>query len=175
MNGKTYERELKLILAGDRKYITNYIKKLNFEEIEGYMSLIEHPFLVMRAAGSFGIDLIALRYDYSFPIEVKASINRILRFTESSNHSQKQAMEHIKMTTRSGLFPLYGYRLKRVEGDPWKIFTLPDIETHGNLLRIYSMIPKAEISKEGNYILRWDDGLKLSSFLRYINGIKKSH
>ncbi|MGC8610137.1 MAG: Holliday junction resolvase [Thermoplasmata archaeon] len=173
MNGKIYERELKLILMGDRSFITNYIKKLNYDEIEGYISLIENPFLVVRAAGSFGIDLIALRYDYSFPIEVKASVNNILRFTESNSHSQKQAIEHIKMTTRSGLFPIYGYRLKRINGDPWRIFTLPNIVTHGNLLKLYTILPKAEITKDGNYVLRWENGIKLSHFLKYINGIRK--
>jgi hypothetical protein len=77
------------------------------------------------------------------------------------------------MTTRSGLFPIYGYRLKRINGDPWRIFTLPNIVTHGNLLKLYTILPKAEITKDGNYVLRWENGIKLSHFLKYINGIRK--
>ena len=83
-NGDIYERELKAILAGDEKVIDKMIRTCTDEEREGYLSIKELPFMVVRAAGSHGVDLIALRWDFSFPIEVKSSADHILHFSRSA-------------------------------------------------------------------------------------------
>ena len=79
-----YERELRQVLAGLSKGVEAIIKSCN--EIEKTkMRLVEQrPFLVVRAAGS-GIegsgDLLALRGDLCFPIEVKSSKKDFLNTT----------------------------------------------------------------------------------------------
>lgn len=169
MAGNIYERELRRIFSGDREFIARFTKSFSDREKSSYFTIIENPFVVVRAAGSLGIDIIALRYDLSFPIEVKSSKFMTLRFAESNGRAQEQAENYIKVTSRAGIFPIYAFRLKRAQADPWRLFTLPGMETHGNLSLVYNLLPKVEISRDGNFIIRWEDGLSLSSFFSYIN------
>ncbi|MDP8011855.1 MAG: Holliday junction resolvase [Thermoplasmata archaeon] len=169
MAGNIYERELRSILSGNKEFIVKFTKTFDELEKSHYISMIEKPFVVVRAAGSLGVDLIVLRYDFSFPIEVKSSKFKILRFAESNGRAQDQAENYIKITSRAGIFPIYAYRLKRTKGDPWRLFTLPEMIVHGNLLLIYNLLPKMEKSKDGNFILRWEEGLPLSRFISYLN------
>lgn len=71
--GDVYERELKYLLSGDEKTINKMVKTCSDGERRAYMSVMEEPFVVVRAAGSLGMDLVALRWDFSFPIEVKST------------------------------------------------------------------------------------------------------
>ncbi|MCQ2084613.1 MAG: Holliday junction resolvase [archaeon] len=166
--GDTYERELKYLLSGEPKAITKMVKTCNEEETQAYCSMIDSPFLVIRAAGSLGVDLVALRWDFSFPIEVKSSENDILYMSKTARLIE-QAEKMMEECDRSHLIPIYAFRLKGVKGDPWRIFTIPsDYSLKGHAKLLKEKIPKLDISKNGNFIMRWNDGMKLSDFLAYI-------
>ncbi len=172
--GAIYERELKNILSGDEQTIARITKTMSEEERENYKTLIRRPFLVLRAAGSFGVDLIAIRRDFSFPIEVKSSKEKKLRFTQNRGRGQKQAEEIVRECERAGIIALYAFRLKSVRGDPWRIFTLPmDIEFEGWPGYVYDILPKIPITRDGNYIMHWEEGMPLNKFIGYLNFEKK--
>ncbi len=168
--GAIYERELKGILSGDKKIIDKFLKKLSEDERDNYMKIIDHPFMVLRAAGSLGVDLIAIRNDFSFPIEVKSSKSKVLRFTQNSSRGQKQAEEIIKECEKTGVIALYAFRLKSYRGDPWRIFSLPlSRAPKGWMGYIYEILPKVSLTRDGNYILHWDEGMPLNKFISYLN------
>ncbi len=170
--GTAYERELKGILSGERKIIMKFSNSLSDEEMKWYMSLVDYPFLVIRAAGSLGVDLIAIRSDYAFPIEVKSSSQRKLRFSENSARAQEQASRLRQSSERAGIIALYAYRLKGYRGDPWRIFALPMENTEerkGYVKRLYSILPKIALTPHGNLVLNWDEGMPLSKFISYLN------
>jgi len=169
MSGSIYERELKEILNGNDKIIERISKNLNEDEKTGYQSMLKHPFLVLRAAGSLGVDLVAIRDDFSFPIEVKSSKFEIIRFAEASSRAQNQALHLIQETERAHVFPVYAYRLKRAEGDPWRIFALNVEKLDGNLKLLHRLLPGVPMTSKGNYILKWNEGFPLNKLLSYMN------
>lgn len=122
--GDVYERELKALLSGEEKAVRNMVKTCDAAERAAYESMTSFPFLVIRAAGSLGVDLVALRWDFSFPIEVKSSDSDVL-YMSRSERLKEQAQRMIETCDKSHIIPLYAYRLKGVKGDPWRIFTLP--------------------------------------------------
>ena len=109
--GDTYERELKGLLSGDKKVIEKMIRTCDEKETAWYRSLIDNPFLVIRAAGSLGVDLVALRWDYSFPIEVKSSSEDTLHFSKSPR-LMEQANRMKDDCDSAHLLPIYAFRLK---------------------------------------------------------------
>ncbi|MDG6221400.1 MAG: Holliday junction resolvase [Candidatus Thermoplasmatota archaeon] len=166
--GTAYERELKGILSGDEKVIEKCIKTCSLEDRESYRSTIEKPFIVIRAAGSFGVDLVAIRGDYSFPIEEKASVHDVLHFSHKPRlHEQAEKLR--EMCQRAGLFPLYAFRLKGAKGDSWRVFTLEIEGLEGRLALLYKRIPQVSKTKSGNLVLRWEEGMPLSQFLSYMS------
>lgn len=168
MAGNIYERELRKILSGEKAYIEKITKSYPVEQRELYLKIVERPFLVLRAAGSFGIDIVAIRDDFSFPIEVKSSHYNVFRFTMSNGKAQDQILNHIRDTGRAGLFPLYAYRIKNVHGDPWRLFVPPGLNVRGNMMLVYILLPKIEITNSGNYLMRWDQGFPLHKFIDYL-------
>ena len=70
-----YERELRQVLAGVPKGVESVIRSCDEKEKLRMRLILKRPFLVVRAAGS-GMDgsgdLLALRGDVCFPIEVKS-------------------------------------------------------------------------------------------------------
>lgn len=167
--GEIYERELKHLLSGDEKALLKMTKTGSDEEKNGYLGLQDNPFLVIRAAGSLGVDLVALRWDFSFPIEVKSSKTDVLRFS-SNPHLAEQAQRMSLECSRSCLIPMYAFRLKNQKGDPWRIFSLPlEKELEGRIGVLQKKIPPIELNKNGNYIMRWQDGMKLSTLLSYMD------
>jgi len=167
--GDTYERELKALLSGEEKAINRMIKTCDVVEATAYRSMMDRPFLVIRAAGSLGVDLVALRWDFSFPIEVKSSEKDVLYLSRSERLIQ-QAEKMIETCNRSHIIPIYAYRMKNIRGDPWRLFTLPsDTSLCGTAAVLRSKIPFLEVSRSGNYILRWKDGIKLSDLLGYVD------
>ena len=96
-----YERELKGILSGDEEVITKAIKTCSEDVKKAVWKITSYPFMVTRAAGSFGVDLVALRGDVSFPIEVKASKTGVLRFSESSGRATQQANDMLDEAKQS--------------------------------------------------------------------------
>lgn len=165
--GDTYERELKALLAGEPKAIAKMVKTCDAMETANYNSMLVDPFLVIRAAGSLGVDLVALRWDFSFPIEVKSSCEDVLHFSKNQRLSE-QADMMLNECCRSHLVPIYAYRLKSQRGDPWRLFTIPtDHRYRGRHSVLYRRLPKLEVSNSGFYIMRWEDGMKLSDFMSY--------
>lgn len=172
-NGDLYERELKAILSGDGKVIQKMIKTFTDTERESYLLMTERPFMVVRAAGSHGVDLISLRWDFSFPIEVKSSADTTLHFSRSARLGE-QADWMLQECSRSLILPIYAMRLKKggnsMKGDPWRLFTIPsELELKGSAGLLQRRIPKLATGPSGNYIMNWNDGMKLSDFFRYIN------
>ncbi|MCL4411968.1 MAG: hypothetical protein M1526_01235 [Candidatus Thermoplasmatota archaeon] len=163
VNGTVYERELKLILAGNEDKLgkVGWIREDVKERIKS------RPFLVVRAAGSHGFDIIIIRHDLSIPIEIKSSKEKILNFSSSSARSQEQAEEYVEMVTKTGVMPLYAFRLKNVNGDPWRIFTF-DSQYEGRYRIFAKNIPKLEVTKGGSYSMKWEKGLQLTSLLEYL-------
>ena len=134
-----FERELKAILQADSGAIERLCRVLPPENAVRLKKIERRPFLVIRAAGSFGVDLVAVRSDISFPIEVKTSGSDTIRFSQSNGRAQKQAEGMMAECQRVGLLPLYAFRKKRVRGDGWRMFTLPM-----NSMKGYSSLEKLQ-------------------------------
>ena len=165
--GKIFERELKGILKADEDVLRRVTKTCSYEEKAGYMRIQERPFMVIRGAGSLGIDIVAIRYGVSLPIEVKSSASDVLRFSRSEKLAI-QAEEMMEDCKRVGLMPIYAFRHKGQRGDAWRIFTLDIGPLNGRLKLIYNRLPKIAPSKEGNLIMRWKEGMPLSKFIDYV-------
>jgi Holliday junction resolvase len=165
---KGYERELKRILEGDAETLENSTKTCSKEEKEAYFRIKEHPFVMIRSAGSLGVDLVALRGEYAFPIEVKSSKNKKIRMANSPQ-LKEQARKYKESCIRASLMPIYAFRLKNVRGDSWRIFTLKDMKVKGATGVIYRRLPKAHVSKDGYMILRWEEGWPLNKFIDYLS------
>ena len=163
-----YERELRQVLAGLSKGVEAIIKSCN--EIEkNKMRLVEkRPFLVVRAAGS-GIegsgDLLALRGDLCFPIEVKSSKKDKLYL---SGRTVDQYNSLVYEGNRSSLLPLYAFRLKGVRGDSWRIFRVETDTLHSKLRQLAPFIPSLPKTRNGKPYLNWDDGLALNEFIALV-------
>ncbi|MEM0139718.1 MAG: hypothetical protein QXZ44_03800 [Ferroplasma sp.] len=170
MNGSIYERELMNILSGDKKTLERVGKNLDPISKEILSSITQKPFYVARAAGSFGADLVALRDDFSMVIEVKSSIRSQLAFSEASGTKQDQALKLHNRCILSGLFITYAYRLKNYRGDFWRFFSIEsDRKYTGRMRGLYQLLPKQDITKTGNYILRWEAGIPLITLINYLN------
>lgn len=171
--GDVYERELKNLLSGDEKTVRKIMKSCFDDEAESYRMLIDNPFMVVRAAGSHGVDLIALRWDFSFPIEVKSSADDVLHFSRSPRLGE-QAEWMRGECARSQLLAVYAMRFKKpannVKGDPWRLFCVPmGMKLRGSTGFLQRLLPELAVGPSGNYIMNWEDGLKLSDFIRYVN------
>jgi Holliday junction resolvase len=162
-----FERELKGILQGDGEMLRKVTHTCPPEERDRYLKITGKPFIVIRAAGSFGVDLVAIRGDVSFPIEVKSSTSNVIRFSRSER-LKEQAAELMLMCKRSDLIPVYAYRLKNFRGDNWRIFTIETEKVGGILGIVYRRLPKVEKTKDGNFVLRWKDGMPLNNFIDYL-------
>ncbi|MDG1548863.1 MAG: hypothetical protein P8Q94_02305 [Candidatus Poseidoniaceae archaeon] len=163
-----YERELRQVLAGLSKGVEAIIKSCN--EIEKTkMRLVEkRPFLVVRAAGS-GIegsgDLLALRGDLCFPIEVKSSKKDKLYL---SGRTVDQYNSLVYEGNRSSLLPLYAFRLKGVRGDSWRIFRVETDTLHSKLRQLAPFIPSLPNTRNGKPYLNWNDGMALNEFIALV-------
>ena len=164
---RIYERELKGILQGDVETLENATKTCSEEEKKGYFKIINKPFIVIRSAGSLGVDIVALRGDISFPIEVKSSVRKRIHLSNTPR-LKEQAERFNRLCEKAGLMPIYAFRLKRVRGDSWRIFTLETKNLDRGAKVIYRRLPKAPKSRDGYYILKWEEGMPLNKFIDYI-------
>ncbi len=163
-----YERELKFILHGDEDFIRKKIKSFGSDAHFNYLKILEKPFIVIRAAGSLGVDLVAIRGDISFPIEVKFSSKKLIHFS-NTEHLKLQAKELREECKRASMFPLYAHRLKGVRGDdPWRISTIEIDGLSGSNKTLNRIIPKVHMTKAGNIALKWDDAMPLNKFIEYL-------
>lgn len=162
-----YERELRSLLEGERTALRHYARYLKPEQRPTLDRLQRGPFLVVRAAGSHGFDLVAMRGGYAFPIEAKASADDVIRFSSASGRMADQLQEHLAAAERGGLVVLYAYRrLGSREGEPWRLFTpRTDAARSGRVRVLRNHLPPIERTRDGNGVLRWEHGLPLSAFL----------
>jgi len=164
----SYERELRRVLSGDEKGINSITRSCTPIEKAQIMMAINRPFLVVRAAGS-GMegsgDLVALRGDISFPIEVKSTKSKKLYL---SGRTKSQYNSMLKEGEKTGLMPLYAHRLKGVRGDSWRIFRVETNNLKGKLAILARRIPQLPISNQGNPMIDWDKGLPLHKFLAFL-------
>lgn len=166
-----YERELKGILAAEDDVLRKMTHAMAPEEAAGYLKSRAKPFLVVRGAGSLGVDLVALRGDVSFPIEVKSASSDTIRFSDAGGRNHEQAENMARECGRASVIPLYAFRRKGVRGrDPWRILTLPTEGLTGRTQVLYERIPKVERTSGGNFVLRWENGLPVSKLLDYLCG-----
>jgi len=132
------------------------------------MQVVERPFLVVRAAGS-GMegsgDLLALRGDICFPIEVKSSKKPKL-YLSGRTWDQYQSM--IYEGKRCELMPLYAYRLKSVRGDSWRIFRVEVGRLSGRLGMLTRRIPELPLTRNGKPFLDWEQGMPLHQFISLV-------
>lgn len=163
-----YERELKGILEGDEKILCKVTKTCSVLEKGNYYLTREKPFIVVRAAGSFGVDLVALRGDISFLMEIKSSNTDTLHFSSVDGKLQRQAEKMQRECEKTKTLPVYGFRLKGHGGDSWRLFTLDIQHLEGRAKILQNRLPKLSQSKSGNFIMRWEEGLSLSDFLMYL-------
>jgi hypothetical protein len=168
-----YERELRSLLSGDRSAVRSYARSLAPPERPGFEKLIEEPFLVIRGAGSLGLDLVALRKEFAFPIEVKASAEPVIRFTSASGRANQQLEAHRRAVERVGLMVLYAYRrLGARKEEAWRLFATGAVPDRGMVGYVCRSLPPVSTTREGNGILRWDEGMPLSRFVerfRYLS------
>lgn len=162
----TYERELKEILSGDDSALRKLARVCPPDQGAAFMKAALKPFLVVRGAGSLGVDLVALRGDVSFPIEVKSANSDVIRFSDGSKRNHEQAENMQRECSRASVIPLYAFRRKGIRGsDPWRIMTLPTTNLPPRVQVLYDRIPKVATTKNGNFVLRWDDGFPLHKML----------
>ena len=132
------------------------------------MQVVQRPFLVVRAPGSGSEgtgDLLALRGDMCFPIEVKSS-KVPKQYLSGRTMDQYEAL---RVTgERCGLLPLYAYRLKGVRGDSWRIMRVEVKSLTGKLRHLSRSIPKLPLTKNGTPHLDWEKGMPLHRFLALI-------
>jgi len=95
-------------------------------------------------------------------------VNDTIMFTEASGQRQDQATRLRDLCQRAGLFVVYAYRLKSVGGDPWRIFTIP-ASPQGRIRHLYEIIPDVGETRNGNFILKWAEGMPLTKLIDYMN------
>jgi Holliday junction resolvase len=164
-----YERELKEILQGDPEAVARYAKSIPPAQREVLDGIHRAPFLVVRAAGSLGFDLVALRSEFAFPLEVKSSSSDTIRFSSASGRASAQLDAHRRAVERVGLMVLYAYRrLGRGNGEPWRVYAGGRASPKGRCGFLNRRLPPVETTKEGNGVLRWGSGMPLSEFVRIV-------
>ena len=145
-----YERELRQVLAGVPKGVESVIRSCTPVEKQKMLQVIQRPFLVVRAAGS-GMegtgDLLALRGDLCFPIEVKSTRATKL-YLSGRTKLQYEAMVH--EGERCKLMPLYAHRRKGVRGDSWRIFRVETSNLTGRLRQLEKSIPAFPTTRNGS-------------------------
>jgi Archaeal holliday junction resolvase (hjc) len=162
----SYERELRTLLEGDPSSVRSYARALPPAERREFERVIEEPFLVIRGAGSLGFDLVAMRWSLSFPIEVKASAEPVIRFTAASGRANAQLAAHRAAIAKVGLSVVYAYRrIGHRSGETWRVYRGNEATGSGVLGLVCRGLPPISSTREGNGVLRWEEGLELSKFL----------
>ncbi|MDG6225581.1 MAG: Holliday junction resolvase [Candidatus Thermoplasmatota archaeon] len=162
--GSEFERELKRIMGGDLEVLVRMKKRCDSFQMSGYDVPERYPFMVIRGAGSFGTDLVVLRGEFSFPIEVKSSKDP--KMYMSKPYLRDQLSSFTRECERSNTFPVYAFRLKKAKGDPWRVFTVRVKNLKYFSRTLNAKIPPLRMTEGGNFVMDWKEGMPLSSFLR---------
>ena len=166
--GSQYERELRSVLAGEINGVRAVTRSCSEAERSLAMRVTNRPFLVVRAPGSGSEgtgDLLALRGDICFPIEVKSSKKPRL-YLSGRTYDQLKSLKD--MGERCGLLPLYAYRLKGVRGDSWRIMKVEVSGLSGKLRHLSRSIPSLPLTRNGKEFLDWGQGMPLHKFLSLV-------
>ena len=166
--GSQYERELRSVLAGEINGVRAVTRSCSEAERSLAMRVTNRPFLVVRAPGSGSEgtgDLLALRGDICFPIEVKSSKKPRL-YLSGRTYDQLKSLKD--MGERCGLLPLYAYRLKGVRGYSWRIMKVEVSGLSGKLRHLSRSIPSLPLTRNGKEFLDWEQGMPLHKFLSLI-------
>jgi len=166
--GSTYERELRAVLAGELKGVRAITRSCTEVERARAMQVIQRPFLVVRAPGSGSEgtgDLLVLRGDMCFPIEVKSSKKDRIYLSGRTMEQYKA----LKSTgERCGLLPLYAFRLKGVRGDSWMVMKVDVEGLTGKLRHLSRSIPTLPLTRRGVPHLNWHEGMPMHRFLALV-------
>ncbi|KAA0003885.1 MAG: Holliday junction resolvase [Thermoplasmata archaeon] len=169
-----YERELREILSGNRSIIEKVTKSCSEEERRNYFKIMDSPFIVVRAAGSLGIaDIVAVRGDISFLVEIKARKGKSILFSHEGGRMQRKAEEMLEKCEMAKVLPLFAFRIKNYHGDSWRVYSLRMDNLEGRAKIVNERIPKVGKTASGNYLLKWDEGMKLSDFIGYMSALMK--
>ncbi len=162
MNGSKYERELKQILRGDKEKIDDVTNSCRDNIRNSYYTFKYNPFLVVRGAGSLGVDLIAIRGEFSLLLEIKSSKQSTINL--SGKRLKEQKRDIISLAIETDVVPLYCFRMKNKRGERWSIFTI-GIQNQLNTKnkKIMNHIPTL-ISTGKNSKMVWERGKKLNEF-----------
>jgi Holliday junction resolvase len=163
-----YERELRSVLAGEEKGVRAVTRSYTESQRAQMMQVCQRPFLVVRAPGSGSEgtgDLLVLRGDMCFPIEVKSSKKSRL-YLSGRTVLQYQAL--VNIGEKCGLQPFYAYRLKSVRGDSWRIFRVNVDNLTGKSRRLASRVPALPLTRNGTPHLDWEKGLPLHKFIALV-------
>lgn len=167
-----YERELREILSGNEEVLKKITKSCSEEERKKYFKIMDSPFIVVRAAGSLGIaDIVAVRGEISFLVEIKVRKGKEILFSHEGGRMQKKAEEMIEKCERAKVLPLFAFRIKGYHGDSWRIYSLSIKGLEGRMKLLSTKIPKIGKTASGNYLMRWEEGMKLSDFIDYITNL----
>jgi hypothetical protein len=110
-------------------------------------------------------DLLALRGDLCFPIEVKSSKKSKFYL---SGRTKEQYESMIYEGERCNLMPLYAYRLKGIRGDSWRIFRVETESLSGKLRKLAPLIPPFPKTRGGKPFMDWEKGMKLNDFIALV-------
>ena len=163
-----YERELRSVLAGEEKGVRAITRSCTESERAQAMQVCQRPFLVVRAPGSGSEgtgDLLVLRGDMCFPIEVKSSKKSKLYL---SGRTMIQYIGLKKMGEKCGLQPFYAYRLKSVRGDSWRIMHVEVDNLTGKSRRLALRVPALPLTRNGTPHLDWEKGMPLHKFIALV-------
>jgi len=166
--GTSYERELRSVLAGELKGVRAVTRSCSEIERARAMRVIQRPFLVVRAPGSGSEgtgDLLALRGDMCFPIEVKSSKSDRI-YLSGRTMAQYKALK--STGERCGLLPLYAFRLKGVRGDSWRIMRVDVEGLSGKLRHLSRSIPPLPLTSRDSPHLDWNAGMPVHRFLSLV-------
>ena len=156
------------LLSGEDETLQSVTKAFDEGTRSKYYSIKKRPFLVIRAAGSLGEDLVALRDDVGFPIEVKASKDPLFHFSNTQRLKEQQE-EFMRVCRSTKTLPIYAFRLKNVRGgDPWRIFTVDLGGYTGEIGSIYNLLSKLQRTPNGYYKMPWVDGIPLGTFIEFL-------
>ncbi|HJM18524.1 MAG TPA: hypothetical protein QF703_03215 [Candidatus Thalassarchaeaceae archaeon] len=164
-----YERELRAVLAGEINGVRAVTRSCNEIERAKAMQIVQRPFLVVRAPGSGSEgtgDILALRGDMCFPIEVKSSKKDRI-YLSGRTKAQYNALK--STGADCGLLPLYGFRLKGVRGDSWRIFKVEVQGLTGKLRHLSRSIPSLPLTTNETPYLNWNEGMPLHRFIALVS------
>ena len=156
------------MLAGEVNGVRAITRSCSEMERARAMQVTQRPFLVVRAPGSGSEgtgDLLVLRGDMCFPVEVKSSKTSKL-YLSGRTWDQYESLKDTG--ERCGLLPLYAYRLKGVRGDSWRIMKVEVGGLSGKLRHLSRSIPSLPLTRNGKPFLDWEQGMPLHQFLALV-------